>query len=127
MAHRSFNSARRLSYLRSASNVASPPPLLLCRAPQKHLCDLFATHIVDRHHVMTHGRTSGFLSSPHFAGSTCGQTVPDPITEAANGAHRASPALYPSRHSSASSCRVSSWCSFHFQASPAAPRQHFNG
>jgi hypothetical protein len=45
---------------------------------------LFATHIVDRHQVMTHGtfflqwwaRTSGFLSSPHFAGSTCGQTVP---------------------------------------------------
>ena len=29
-------------------------------------------------------RISGFLSSPHFGGSTCGQTVPDPITKAAN-------------------------------------------
>jgi hypothetical protein len=52
---------------------------------------LFATHIVDRHQVMTRdilsavvARTSGFRSSPHFGGSTCGQTVPDPITKAAN-------------------------------------------
>jgi hypothetical protein len=53
---------------------------------------LFATHIVDRHHVIdtrdilsaVAARTSGFLSSPHFGGSTCGHTVPDPITKAAN-------------------------------------------
>src|SRR5271166_3686558 len=54
MAHRSFNSAR-WSYWRSASNVASPPPLAALPGSTKAPLHLFATHIVDRHHVMTHG------------------------------------------------------------------------
>ena len=54
MAHCSFNSAR-WSYWRSASNVASPPPLAALPGSTKAPLHLFATHIVDRHHLMTHG------------------------------------------------------------------------